>query len=55
MRTVRLRCPVCANDQFSAVDNEMEDIDEVSDNTCLKCSDCGAVYTKAELIADNNE
>lgn len=54
-RSVSLLCPVCGNDQFSAVDNDFEDLSDAPDETRVKCSDCGAIRTKAELIEENQE
>jgi hypothetical protein len=44
---------VCGNDQFSAVDVDIEDLSDAPDETRVKCSDCGAICTKAELIEEN--
>lgn len=48
-----LRCSVCGNDQFSAVDVGMESLSDAPDETRVKCSDCGVICTKAELIGEN--
>ena len=54
-RKVSLLCSVCGNDQFSTLDAEYEDMREAPDNTRFKCSDCGRVVTKRELIDENEE
>lgn len=54
-RNVSIRCPVCGNDQFSAVDVDIEELSDATDETRIKCSDCGATRTKAELIEENQE
>lgn len=54
-RTVRLHCPVCGNAMFSVVDESMKNIDlmSASDDTQLKCSDCGKIITKRDLLHAN--
>lgn len=52
-RKVTLYCSVCGNDQFSTLDEEIDDLMEAPDSTEIKCSDCGRVFTKAELIEEN--
>ena len=54
-RNVSLLCPVCGNDQFSAVNDNIENLKDAPDETRIKCSDCGATRTKAELIEENQE
>lgn len=54
-RKVTLYCNVCGNDQFSALDEEIDNLLEAPDNTKIKCSDCGKVFTKAELIQENQD
>lgn len=53
-RNVNLLCPLCGNDQFESLNSEVSDVDS-EDNDMLKCSDCGSVYTKDELIEGNAE
>lgn len=48
-RQVSMICSVCGNDQFAGDENDS------SDNATYQCSDCGKIYTKAELIAENEE
>ena len=54
-RNVTLFCSVCGNDQFSTLDEEIDDLMEAPDDTKIKCSDCGRVFTKAELIEENQD
>ncbi len=54
-RNVSLRCPVCGNDPFSTVDVNTEELSNAPDETRIKCSDCGVIRTKAELIEENQE
>lgn len=53
--TISLRCSVCGNDQFSAVDESIQDIEEAEDEVEVKCSDCGRVTTKQELFEENTD
>jgi uncharacterized Zn finger protein len=52
-KKIILKCRVCGNDQFSAVDENIEDLLNAPDETEVKCSDCGLVTTKEQLIEDN--
>ena len=54
-RNVTLFCSVCGNDQFSTLDEEIDDLMEAPDDTKIKCSDCGRVFAKAELIEENQD
>lgn len=54
-RKVAMRCPVCGNDQFESLDVEHDDLLNAPGTAKLRCSDCSAVYTKDELIAENGE
>lgn len=54
-KQVILRCIICGNDQFSTVDENIEDVKNASDETVIKCSDCGRMVTKNELIEENSE
>ncbi|AMC01955.1 ECs_2282 family putative zinc-binding protein [Aerococcus viridans] len=51
---ITLKCSVCANDQFSTVEENIEDLMDAPDETLIKCSDCGRVVTKEELIKENS-
>ena len=52
-RNISLLCPICGNYQFEALDEPYED--NVSDNARFKCSDCGNIITKEELLNENAE
>ena len=54
-RNVTMRCPICGNDQFESLDTEHDDLRNALGTVRLRCSDCNAVYTKDELIAENSE
>ena len=49
-----LKCSVCGNDQFSAIDESIQDISEAEGDVEVKCSDCGKVVTKDELLEENS-
>lgn len=51
---INMKCSVCGNDQFSTVDQSIEDMLNAPDETEVSCSDCGRVTTKAQLIEDNS-
>lgn len=42
---VNLKCGLCANDQFSIIDETIEDLSDSPNETLIKCSDCGRVMT----------
>lgn len=52
-KNISLHCDVCGNDQFSTVDDSIEDMKSAPDDTEIKCSDCGRIVTKAQLIEEN--
>lgn len=52
-RKVKLLCPICGNDQFASLDEEIEDLLYASDDVRVHCYDCGSEYTKRELIDSN--
>lgn len=51
---ISLKCSACGNDQFSVVDENIEDMLNAPDETGVKCSDCGRVTTKKQLIDENS-
>lgn len=51
---ISLKCSVCGNDQFSTVDETLQDLMDAPDETLIKCSDCGRAVTKEELIEENS-
>lgn len=54
-RNITLYCDVCGNDQFSTLDEITCELKEAPDETKVKCSDCGKIFTKAELLEVNQE
>jgi len=50
---VGLNCNVCGNDQFSVLDADNEELLYADDETKIKCSDCGIITTKEQIIQDN--
>ena len=54
-RNVKLYCDVCGNDQFSIINDSDCELQEAPDETKMQCSDCGKIFTKAELIELNQE
>lgn len=54
-RNVTFFCDVCGNDQFSTLDEVKCELSEAPDETRVQCSDCGKVFTKAELLEVNQE
>lgn len=54
-KSISMKCNICGNDQFSSVDESIEDIQDAPDETEVKCSDCGRITTKEQLIEENSE
>lgn len=52
--SISMKCSICGNDQFSVVDETIEDLMDAPDETEVICSDCGYVTTKEQLIDDNS-
>ena len=52
-KRVPMKCGVCGNDQFSLVDETIEDLLNAPDETLVKCSDCGRVISKGQLLEEN--
>lgn len=52
-RNVRMYCNVCGNDQFESLDEEFTNLKEAPETVRMRCSDCGKIFTKAELIEEN--
>lgn len=52
-KSISLHCSICGNDQFSTVDESIENMMEAPDETEIKCSDCGRIVTKEQLIQEN--
>ena len=53
-RNVTMFCDVCGNDQFSTLDEIKCELSEAPE-TRVQCSDCGKIFTKAELLEVNQE
>lgn len=53
-KSISMKCSVCGNDQFSTVDESIEDMMNAPDETEVKCSDCGRITTKEQLIEENS-
>ena len=49
-----LKCSVCGNDQFAVIDESIQDISDADGDVEVKCSDCGKVITKDELLEENS-
>lgn len=54
-RKVTLYCPICGNDQFSCIDESIDNLSDAPNDVTLKCSDCGRILTKEELIESNQD
>jgi len=55
IREVSMLCDICGNDQFESLDGYDDSVDDVPDDARYKCSDCGKIFTKDELIELNRE
>ena len=53
-REVKMICRACGNDEFEYND-AVGDLTDAPDETELKCTHCGLVATKGELMEDNSE
>lgn len=51
-RTIKMICPLCGNDQFSTLDH-VDNLLNASDDTKIQCADCKKVFTKAQLLEEN--
>lgn len=54
-RNVTLYCPVCGNDQFESLDEQFENLMDADESVRFKCSDCGRVISKDELLEENQD
>ncbi len=52
---ITLLCSICGSDQFDSLDKEYEDFTQAPDSARFKCSGCGKIYTKSELLDENKE
>lgn len=53
-KNISMKCSVCGNEQFSSVEEGIDDLMSAPSETELKCSDCGRVQTKEQLIEENS-
>lgn len=51
---INMKCSICGNDQFSLIDNRIEDLDSASNKAEVKCADCGRITTKEQIIEENS-
>ncbi len=54
-KSVTLFCPTCGNDQFETLDEIQGEIIDADESVRFKCSDCGLIITKGELIEENQD
>ena len=52
-KKISMICPTCGNDQFSGIDCDINEIWDESNEIKVKCSDCGMVLSKEELVNEN--
>lgn len=55
IKTITMLCDICGNDQFESLAGYDDSVDEIPDDARYKCSDCGKIFTKEELIELNQE
>ena len=54
-RSVSLICSICGNNQFSALGHDGGEFAKFSKAPFYKCSDCGRLTSKEQLIEENQE
>ena len=54
-RNITLLCPVCGTSQFESLNEGSEAFGDASDQAQYKCSDCGSIFTKEQLLEENSE
>ena len=52
--SISLKCSICGNDQFSTIDESIDDLLDAPNDTLIKCSDCGRVVTKENFLEENS-
>lgn len=52
-RQIELLCGTCGNNMFEILDSNQKDLFDMPNNSEVKCSYCGRIYTKDELLQDN--
>lgn len=51
---ISLKCSICGNDQFSSINENINDLQNAPNESEVKCSDCGRVTTKEQIIEENS-
>ena len=54
-RNITLLCPICGNSQFVSLDDRIDEFGDALDQAQYKCSDCGSIFTKEQLLEENSE
>ena len=54
-RSVTLHCPVCGNSQFSLIEDDTNPQQQETEDSRFICSDCKSIFTKNDLIQENQE
>ena len=54
-KKINLICPICGNDQFSSLDIPIEELKDGLTTNRVQCSDCRKIFTKEELLNENQE
>ena len=52
-REIDLLCGTCGNNMFEVLSSNSTDLSDMPDDSRLRCSYCGRIYTKNELMQDN--
>lgn len=54
-KKISLICPICGNDQFISLDVPIGELKDGSETNRVQCSDCYRIFTKEELLTENQE
>lgn len=54
-KRITLICPICGNDQFASLDVPVEELKDAPETNRVQCSDCHRIFTKEELLTENQE
>lgn len=54
-KEIKLICPICGNDQFSSLDVPIDELKDGLETNRIQCSDCHRIFTKEELLNENQE
>jgi uncharacterized Zn finger protein len=49
-KSIKMLCSVCGNDQFSTIDESIENLLDAPDETEIKCSDCGLIVSVKDIV-----